>query len=211
MPRLLELFSGTGSFGKIANELNWTVTSLDRDLQSDIKEDIMAWDYTIYTVDSFDIITASPVCLWWSALRKTNIGRKLKMLNGNVLTSKMIDDDIEKFGKPMVDRVREIINYFKPKYWLIENPQSGTMKSYITDLPYTDVDYCQYSDWGYRKRTRLWTNINFTGKLCNKKTCKSVKDGKHIIQMGCKNSTTQKERYRIPSQLIRELFNTCEF
>ena len=32
------------------------------------------------------------------------------------------------------------------------------MKNYM-DYPYYDVDYCMYSNWGYRKRTRIWTNL----------------------------------------------------
>ena len=74
----------------------------------------------------------------------------------------------------MVDKVREIIDYFKPQYYFIENPQTGKMKTYITDLPYYDVDYCKYSDWGYQKRTRIWTNvINFKPKIC-KKDCENM-------------------------------------
>jgi hypothetical protein len=32
------------------------------------------------------------------------------------------------------------------------------------NLPYTDVDYCRYSEWGYKKRTRIWTNSGYQGK-----------------------------------------------
>ena len=28
----------------------------------------------------------------------------------------------------------------------------------MKDKPFYDVDYCMYSDWGYKKRTRIWTN-----------------------------------------------------
>ena len=43
--KLLELFSGTGSVGKVFKENGWTVVSLDRDMDADIKTDIMDWDY----------------------------------------------------------------------------------------------------------------------------------------------------------------------
>ena len=42
--RLLELFSGTGSVGKVARELGFEVISLDRDMEADIKTDIMDWN-----------------------------------------------------------------------------------------------------------------------------------------------------------------------
>jgi len=35
--RLLELFSGTGSVGDVAKEMGFTVISLDRDMEANIK------------------------------------------------------------------------------------------------------------------------------------------------------------------------------
>ncbi len=179
MKSLLELFSGTHSVGKVLKD-QYHIVSLDRDLGDDenisdlhIQEDIMTWDYKIYPSGTFDVIFASPVCLWWSNLRNTWIGRKLKDMD-RPLTKEDIQNDIDKFGKPMVDKVREIIDYFKPKYYFIENPKTGKMKSYITDLPYYDVDYCKYSDWGYKKSTRFWTNLEgFKPKIC-KNDCENI-------------------------------------
>jgi hypothetical protein len=248
--RVLELFSGTHSIGKVAHSLGWEVISLDRDLgdscpfnndyKSDIhiKEDIMTWNYKEFPKGHFDLITASPVCLWWSGLKRSWIGRKCKSIHPTeIITQKHIDEDIERYGKPMVDKVFEIIEYFEPKHWWIENPATGRMKEYITDKPFYDVDYCKYSDWGYRKRTRFWTNIeNFEPKLC-KKDCNNlvvIDDDKNkklhkinlgntgnkrlvknIMTMGGKKGCGQKnvgggtnilERYRIPENLIEELF-----
>ena len=57
------------------------------------------------------------------------------------------------------------------------------MKEFITK-PYYDVDYCKYADWGYRKRTRIWTHLNgFIPKLC-KKDCNSMDGNKHRINIG---------------------------
>jgi len=231
---LLELFAGTHSIGKVAKKRNIEVVSLDRDLQADIQEDIMTWNYKIYPRGHFDIITASPVCLWWSRCRQSWIGRKMKAHGDKIITKEILQQDIDKYGKPMVDKVREIINYFKPKYYWIENPQTGNMKYYISDLPYYDVDYCKYSNWGYKKRTRFWTNIKgFDNKLC-KKDCENIiiikkenkKDKKlHIKNCGnterlnivkknskdiSKNCTNKLERYRIPPKLIEDLLNCCK-
>lgn len=203
--KVLELFSGTGSVGKVCKKFNMEVVSLDLILEADIKEDIFKWNYKIYEPGHFDIITASPVCLWWSQCRLTNIGRKLKAHDGKTFTKKMFFEDIEKFGKPMVDKVFEIINYFKPRYWWIENPQTGYMKTYIKDKPFYDVDYCKYADWGYKKRTRFWTNIEGFKPLLCKKDCNSIEGGKHKVRIGGFKSTTKKDRYRIPPLLIGEL------
>ena len=121
-----------------------------------------------------------------------------------ILTHEDIKNDINQYGKPMVDKTLEIIEYFKGNknlLWFIENPQTGSMKTYITHLNYYDVDYCMYSDFGYRKRTRIWTNKkNFNPKLCNKK-CFGF-DKKHPIKT---DRATRKDLYRIPFELIKEL------
>ena len=75
--KVLELFSGTHSIGRVCKDRGYEVISLDRDLggvsklydydntDNHIQEDIMTWDYKVYPSGIFDIITASPVCLWW--------------------------------------------------------------------------------------------------------------------------------------------------
>jgi site-specific DNA-cytosine methylase len=210
----LELFSGTHSFGKVSSKLGYNVYSLDRDLAGEcpfgtgykskqhIFADIMTWDYKLYPKDFFKIITASPVCMWWSQLRSSWIGRKIKAHGETIITREILDEDIEIFGTPMVDKVFEIIDYFNPKYFIIENPKNGKMKEYINDLiPYYDVDYCMYG-FPYKKSTIFWTNIpdlNFNN--CNHK--------KHIANIGGKtigNVSNILDKYRIPQKVIEELF-----
>ena len=59
----------------------------------------------------------------------------------------------------------------------------GKMKDYI-DRPFYDVDYCKYADWGYRRRTRIWTNLKgLSPKIC-KKDCNSMEGNKHKINIG---------------------------
>ena len=206
--KLLELFSGTHSIGKIAKKYNIDVVSLDRDLEGTcplktdyespkhFKEDIMHFNYKQFPPNEFDIITASPVCLWWSILRNTWIGRKLKAHGDKIITKEILQEDIDKFGKPMVDKVYEIIDYFNPTYFWIENPATGKMKYYIEEkygTPFFDVDYCKYSDFGYQKRTRFWYKglQSFEPKLC-KKDCENIietekKQKRHKSNMACGN------------------------
>ena len=193
--RVLELFSGTHSVGKIAKELGYEIVSLDLK-GADINVDVLKWDYKIYRKDYFDMIWASPPC---------NTFSHLQIWRGDK-TREQIQENIDKFGLPILRRTQDIIKYFEPELWFIENPQTGRMKEYMNDN-YYDVDYCMYCDWGYRKRTRIWTNkINFNPKLCNKK-CGNMVGNKHTITLG--NSGTDKlnrnHRYRIPPNLIREL------
>ena len=206
--KVLELFSGTHSVGKICNEKGWEVVSLDLK-GADININILDWDYKIYKPEDFDIIWASPPCDTFSALRKTWIGRKLKAHGGEICTKELLQKDIDTIGLPILRKAEEIINYLKPKYYFIENPQTGRMKEYI-DKPFYDVDYCKYSNFGYKKRTRIWTNLKgFEPKTC-KNDCgnlmentnkhrvnfggsKMVKDGDKIIKV---KSAEQRQKYK---------------
>jgi len=241
----LELFSGTHSFGKVSHKLGYNVVSLDRDLgagcpfktdyksQTHIQEDIMTWDYTIYPKGHFELITLSPVCLWWSNLRNSWIGRKTKASGDKVVTKEFLQNDIETLGKPMVDKCFEILEYFEPKKWILENPKTGKMKHYIEEKypqynTFYDIDYCMYSDWGYQKPTRFWTNIkDFKPKTCNGECGNMItfhneetnKDQKiHRVKMGSNkivcvngklirvNTKTLREKYKHTPQInIAEL------
>ena len=196
--KVLELFSGTGSIAKVAKEKGWEVVSLDLK-GADININILDWDYKeAYKPGDFDIIWASPPCHTFSNLRRSWIGRRLKAHGGAVCTAEMLDKDMETKGMPILRKAEEIIDYFKPKYWFMENPQTGKMKEYV-DRTFYDVDYCQYADWGYKKPTRIWSNLEgFEAKRCN---CK-----KHTLIIG-ESSVKLKEKYRVPPELIKQLFN----
>jgi len=149
--KLLELFSGTGSVGTVCKNMGWTVVSLDLK-GADINCDILEWKYKKYPVKHFDFIWSSPPCTHYSRAKTIGV-RKI--------------DDANK----IVLKTIEIINYFKPRIWLIENPQSGLLKEqdFMKGLRFFDVDYCKYG-FNYRKRTRLWCNLeNWTPRpLCKK-------------------------------------------
>ena len=127
----------------------------------------------------------------------------------NGYTAETIQNDIDNIGLPILRRTEEIIQYFNPKYYFIENPQKGKMKRYINDKPYYDVDYCKYCDWGYRKRTRVWTNIQrFNALTCNK-DCNNMDGKKHRydVSINVGGGSNRLMRYRIPPALIEDLFN----
>ena len=78
----------------------------------------------------------------------------------------------------ILKRTLEIIEYFKPKYWIIVNPQTGTLKEeeFMMWIPYNDVDYCKYG-LSYRKRTRFWNNIdNWHPKALCKRDCDAINE-----------------------------------
>ena len=148
--------------GNVCRRLGCQVTSLDRDMPADIKMDIMDWDYHALPRDSFDVIRASPPCTEYSVAKTVGV-RKLEEANA------------------IVRRTRDIIDYFNPTYWRMENPQTGLLKcqGVVADLPFNDLDYCKYG-MPYRKRTRLWNNIeDWTLKPLCKKDCDHMVGNRH--------------------------------
>ena len=196
---LLELFSGTGSVGRVAKKFGYTVISLDLK-NADICSDILEWDYTEYPTGMFHFIWASPPCTEYSRAKTTGV-RKIEEAN------------------KIVKKTIEIIEYFKPQWWVIENPQTGLLKNqdFMKDFDYKDVDYCKYGT-KYRKRTRLWLNFNnWTPRPLCKKDCGNVVDGRHIEvaqRLPQKKKADwgdnyvihkQEDLYKIPEDLIKEI------
>ena len=203
MPRILELFSGTGSVGNVAKTMGYEVISLDRDMQATHKVDIMDWNYQQYPPKHFHAVWASPPCTEYS----------------RALTTR--PRNIEEANK-IVQRTLDILEYFEPKYWMIENPQSGLLKDQteMWGLPWKDLDYCKYG-MPYRKRTRIWNNVvNWEPKPLCKKDCGNCVGNRHKFhaQRGrsknrteeCGNqSFKQSELYRVPSSLIEDILSNA--
>lgn len=212
--RVLELFSGTHSVGKVCKERDYEVISLDLQ-NADINVDILNWDYKIFPKNHFDIIWASPPCSTFSILTWGSIGRRLKCIDMEIYTKEIMKQREQDIGVRILNKTKEIIDYFQPRYYFIENPKTGRMKNYMTEYDYYDVDYCMYSKWGYKKSTRIWTNLkNFNPKTCNK-NCGNMIDNRHTHSVGhtkgyVVSNFSLNNRYRIPFKLIRDLFDCFE-
>jgi len=229
--KVLELFSGTGSVGKCCDQLGWDKVSVDMLLPADHKCDVMDFDYKQYAKDEFDIIWASPPCTSYSQLKKCWYGNKLK--DGTIYSKELHEKEQDK-ADVLVLKTLEIIDYFDVEYWFMENPQTGNLKNrkIMKDLPFYDVDYCMYSDWGYRKRTRIWTNKEeWDAKKCDgsgacgnmiiiptdaiRKHKLNVANDVHTVGEKKKHQadvqrigggTNRLDRYRVPEDLIFSLF-----
>ena len=205
--RLLELFCGSGSIGYAFKAHQWEVISLDNNPKSNptIKIDILEWDYKVFKPDYFDAIWATPCCTQYSCARR---GAKTPR-------------DLE-WADSLVLKTLEIINYFNPTSWFIENPQTGLLKErpFMKELNFTDLDYCRYCDWGYRKRTRIWSNTGFLGKLClGIDRCENMTDrrhnttaqqGRNIMKNGYYGGNFKtSELGRTPERLCNEIVEIC--
>ena len=142
--RIWDICCGTKSVSNIWREHGHEILTLDIDpkCSPDICTDIMSWEYTDFSLEDPDVIWCSPPCTHYSIAR-TNAKTPRDLIGSDA----------------MVQRCLAIIAFWRPKYWFIENPQTGLLKNraVVQGLNFKDVDYCMYGA-PYRKRTRLWTN-----------------------------------------------------
>lgn len=196
--RLLELHCGTKSISKVFEKNGWECITLDIDPRWNptICCDILTWDYkSAYPPGYFDMVHSSPPCTTFSSARWFNNGRF-----GN--TTESLTNDMINLGIPPLQKTLEIIKYFKPACYTIENPQSGRMKNFL-DLPYTDCSYCQYGS-SYRKNTRLWNNIDLQLKKCK---CTNRHQSSFVSFKNNKSAGSKFQAYVIPEQLCESIYN----
>lgn len=195
--RLLELFCGTKSIGKVFAGGGYEVVSVDLlpEFQPTHCGDIMTMEFS----DNFDVVWASPPC---TAFSVASIGRHWKL----GLPSKYAIAANQLLAKTL-----EIINITRPKYWFIENPR-GMMRTLpiMASLPKHTVTYCQY--WDKRmKPTDIWTNCEHwkpkpackNGDTCHEPAPRGARTGTQGIDGA-------KDRSRIPEALCIEIFEACK-
>ena len=146
-PRALVLFRGTGSVDRSLEAQGFAVDSLDIDPKCGATwtSDILNWEsWRTIPAGTYTFVWASPPCQQYSIARTT----------AKTPRNLVLADSI-------VARTLEIIQHLQPKGWLMENPQTGLLKTreVVAGIPFRDVCYCMYSDGirhKYRKPTRLW-------------------------------------------------------
>lgn len=202
---MLDLFAGTHSWEiPFLNDKTWNVVSLDIDplTKSTITEDILKWDYKNdkNMFKTPDLIVASPDC--------SRYFTKLKNWTGH---TKYTEDDYI-FSIAQVEVLKNILDYFKPKYWIVENP-IGKMQiiyPFINHIHYNKISYCRYG-FDYRKDTAIWTNIPLDFLVCNHTTHK-IPNLKNLPKELGLNTVKDRQnyRYRIPplfTQMVYEKVN----
>ena len=200
--RLLDLYSGYGSVAEVFQAQGYEVVTVDIDptFRPTIQADMLTWEYwKDFSPGDFDVIACSPPCTEFSQAM-TRRPRELEYADSLVLKG------------------LEIIEYLQPNIWFLENPRTGLLpkRPYMKGLAYVDVDYCCFSDWGYRKPTRIWGS-RFIGllanKICDPRVCPSValrEDGVrgHRERLGRTplpglRKLQGRHTYRIPANVIR--------
>ena len=206
MITLLDLCCGTGSVGVSFERVfgpDVTVVSLDvlPKYRPTIVADILTWDYTKLAIDGPLVIWGSPPCTEYSKA-KTVGTRNLRLADA------------------IVKKVFEIIDYFKPATWFVENPR-GMLRHRAFMAPHArflrPCSYCKYG-FSYRKATDIWTNSRSLPKLeiCYQKDpCAHKINGRHThtAQRGpCRNTGSvgvviTRRSYAVPEGLMDVLLS----
>ena len=198
MVRILELFKGTGSVGRVAKKKGYRVLSVDHleKWKPDILVDITKWDFaTDLKKRRFtpDFIWASPPCSTFSPL-------VYPLKERDPQTGKAFSKRA-KFGTRILNKAIKIIKYYQKKNpklkWVIENPHGMMRKMpWIRRQETASTLYCLYGD-KRRKRTDFFNNFDLklkTETKCNKPTAS-------VARM-----TKLCDKYKIPGRLIGNIF-----
>jgi hypothetical protein len=151
--KVLELFAGSRSFSKVAEEFDHDTFSVDiNDFDNiDYVTDILDFDYTKINFIP-DVIWASPPCTYFSV---ASIGHHWNKDNTPKTKEAVL-------GIKIVEKTLEIIKYYLSvnpdlKYY-IENPRGKLRKlDVIKGIPKTTICYCQYGE-DRMKPTDIWSN-----------------------------------------------------
>lgn len=200
--RALDLYSGSGSVGKRLQEWGYEVVSVDNDpsAHATYTVDILRWNFRkLYSPHYFDIVAAGVPCTEYSVAKSVGV-RNFELA-----------DRVAK-------KTLEIIAYLSPPVWWIENPRFGKLKdrAFMINIPFIDLDYCQFSEWGYQKPTRIWCSPSLShlpSVFCDPSKCPNViktKEGNYCHRQrlgGNKMQYTAKQKGQTPKRVIDYLMS----
>tara|TARA_R110000787_G_scaffold173987_1_gene286566 strand:- start:1472 stop:2104 length:633 start_codon:yes stop_codon:yes gene_type:complete len=206
--KILELFAGSRSFSKVAEELGHETFAVDINNFDNIDyvTDILDFDCSKIPFKP-NVIWASPPCTYFSV---ASIGHHWNKDH----TPKTKEAEL---GVKIVNKTIEIIEMFQPDCFFIENPRGKLRKLGLFDgiAERTTVTYCQYGDTRM-KPTDIWTNnlqsvFNPNGWK-PKPICKNG-DPCHVSaprgsQTGTQGIKGNYERSKIPKELCLEILKT---
>lgn len=198
-PIFLELFSGTKTMSKTAEDFGYQVFNIDIDesLNPTLAADI--FELTVEDIETHcggrpDVIWASPDCTQFSFAR----GARNEFSRAAATAKIELSEDAQR-AVELVRHTLALIDGLEPVYAFIENPYHGALKnqSVIAHLPFVDVYYCAY-DWPHQKKTRIWGNHPPQWRA--RTTCS------HSSHINCKTQANARLRSEIPVLLSQEIF-----
>ncbi len=146
---ILSLFDLTGNWSKPYKQNGYDVIQVD--IQKGI--DILTWDYKQIPKNSVYGILAAIPCTDYAVSGARWFAEKDK--DGRTAAS-----------QKLVEKTKEIIEYFTPIFWVVENPVSriNKLNPWLGEVKYKFNPY-DFAGYGfeedrYTKRTHLWGNFN---------------------------------------------------
>ena len=121
---MLELFSGTGSFGKVFSDMGWEVVSVDLyEGNPTHRMNVLDIPLDMWPEGHFSHIHSSPPCTLFSRCRSTAKEEGDKQLSLRMVLHSLV-----------------LIRALQPLSWTIENPATGTLKneSFMRSLKFAD-------------------------------------------------------------------------
>lgn len=206
---VLEIFAGSRSFGKVADELGCNVFSVDL---KPFKGIDLAIDFEDMTFDMIpfqpDVIIFGIPCTSYS----------LAAISHHRNKDRSPKTDFAEKSDRMANKMIEMINHFGCTYF-IENPRATLRKMpFMINLPRTTITYCSYGD-KRMKPTDIWSNDlydifnqdGWKGKgMCfnGNRKCQheSAPRGSRTGTQGLKNNF---ERSIVPRELCLSILNHC--
>jgi len=200
--KILELFAGTCSFSKVAEQLGHVVFTSDIDARfgTDYTVDIMDFDYSKVFFGVPDVIWASPPCTYFSV---ASIGTHWNC-DHTPKTAEAVK------GMAIAKKTLEIIAHFQALnpalIFFIENPRGKLRKmDFMAHLPRHTVTYCKYGDTRM-KPTDVWSNsktwtprpICKNGDTCHVRAPRGSRTGTQGLKGGVLRSV-------VPPDLCKEI------
>ena len=207
--KVLELFAGSRSIGKVADSLGYEVYSSDINNFEGINYVVDILDFDINKIPfKPDFIWASPPCTFFSV---ASIGKHWNKDHSP-------KSENAKLGMQIIQKTLDIIDMCQPKYFFIENPRGKLRKlDLMKGIPRTTVWYCKYGD-KRAKPTDIWTNnlrsiFNSKGWQPRVECHNGNKNCHHESaprgsQTGTQGMKGNYNRSKIPELLCKEILNS---
>ncbi len=203
--KILELYAGSRSIGKVAERMGHTVLSSDLIDFGGIHYVVDILNFDINKIPFVpDVIWASPPCTGFSVAA---IGHHWTGGAGAYIPK----TDTARLGIKLLEKTIEIIRQFPDSTFFMENPR-GLMRKmpHVEGINRHTVTYCQYGD-NRMKPTDIWTNST---KWVPRPMCKNGDPCHEAAPRGAKTGTQGIKgaylRSMIPESLCEEIIKSCE-
>ena len=199
--KTLELFAGSRSFSKVAEDYGFKTYTTDISPYDKINQVSNIFHFDLdkaieYLGGKPDIIWASPPCETFSIASVSHHWHKDRRPKSKQA----------KIGLEIIRLTIDIIQYLKPKYWFIENPRGILRKLYILkQYERKTITYCSYGD-DRMKPTDIWTNMRWTPKPMCKRSERHLCHHKKSPRGKTGGNYRKVHGEHIPPKLFEEIF-----